>query len=335
MLIILAAFLFAAVSCGVGLVVLTRILPPDFLAAQMTARSNHSIAARQIGGLIVVPVIITTLLVFSDDLGLDTPFLFCLVTAMIGLWIIGWLDDRYELSETIRLAVQLVAACLVAYGLGGNFRLLPDLLPAPLEPVLVVVVLMVAINVTNFMDGLDLMTVVGTGIPLAGIALVCALGLAGLASGGMGAAAAGALTGFAFHNRPPARVFLGDSGSLPLGLVAGTALLVLARETSIIIALLIPLYYILDAGTTVLLRLFEGENILKAHSKHAYQVAKRAGWSVMKVVLHVAVLNIMLVACAVAALLFNHPMSLAAFLLIGTVATLLLLLDFRGRIRKL
>lgn len=335
MLIIIASFLFSALLCGLGLAILTRILPPEFLAAKMTVRSNHSVAAQQIGGLILVPTIIITILGFSSDFGFNPAFLLCLGSAMLLLWVVGGLDDRFELSEGIRLGVQLIAACLVAYGLGADFRLLPDLLPYWLEAALIVIVLMVAINVTNFMDGLDLLTVAGTGVPLAGIALIAALGLTSMASGGLGAAAAGALAGFAFYNRPPARIFMGDSGSLPLGLLAGTALLILARETHIVIAFIIALYYILDAGTTVLLRLCEGENILKAHSKHAYQIAKRAGWSVAKVVLHVAILNIVLIACAIAALIFNHPMSLAAFLLVGTAATLLLLLDFRGRIRKL
>lgn len=100
-------------------------------------------------------------------------------------------------------------------------------------------------------------------------------------------------------------------------------------------ALILPLYYVLDAGTTIILRGLAGENILKAHSKHAYQVAKRAGWSVMKVVNHVALLNIVLIACAATIMIFDHRISQIIFLLIAVVAVLLLLLDFRGRFRKL
>jgi UDP-N-acetylmuramyl pentapeptide phosphotransferase/UDP-N-acetylglucosamine-1-phosphate transferase len=154
-------------------------------------------------------------------------------------------------------------------------------------------------------------------------------------SGSLSAATAGGLLGFAFFNRPPARVFLGDSGSLPLGLITGTALLLLARETHIVVALILPLYYILDAGSTIIMRLSQGENILKAHSKHAYQVAKRAGWSVLKVVGHVALLNLILIACAVALLALDHLITRVAFLMVAVVATLVLLLDFRGRFRKL
>jgi UDP-N-acetylmuramyl pentapeptide phosphotransferase/UDP-N-acetylglucosamine-1-phosphate transferase len=272
---------------------------------------------------------------FGTDLGLTIDLVLCLSGACLLLWIIGGLDDRFDLSVATRFGSQFVAACLVAYGLGADFRLLPDLLPHWLEIMLIVITLVAAINVTNFMDGLDWMTVAGIGVPLAGIALLTAFRLSGMESGSIAAIAAGGLLGFAFFNRPPASIFLGDSGSFPLGLIAGTVLLLLARETHIIVALIPPLYYVLDAGMTIILRGLAGENILKAHSKHAYQVAKRAGWSVLKVVSHVMMLNVILIGCAAAIMVFDHALSQIIFLLVAVVAVLLLLLDFRGRFRKL
>ena len=335
MLFLLISFLVSAVLCGIGLYLLNRLLPERFLAARMSSRSNHTTVARQIGGLALIPAIIATMLIFAPDLEINMHLAICLSASSLLLWIIGGLDDRFELSEIIRLGSQFIAAGLVVYGLGADFRLLPDFLPHWLEVGLIVVALMVAINVTNFMDGLDLMTAAGIGIPLAGIGILAAAGLAGLESGGIGIIAAGGLFGFALFNRPPAKIFLGDSGSLPLGLIAGTALLLLARETHIAVALILPLYYILDAGTTIVMRLSQGENILKAHSKHAYQTAKRSGWSVLKVVGHVALLNLILIACAMALLSLDHIMTQFALLLVAIVATLVLLLDFRGRFRKI
>lgn len=335
MLLLLISFLISAALCGLGLYILSRLLPAGFLAARLNSRSNHTVAARQIGGLALIPAIIATLLILGIDFGIDNRLLLSLSGASLLLWIVGGLDDRYELSEVIRLGSQFVAAYAVLYGLGPEFRLLPGLLPYWLEAVLIVMALVIAINITNFMDGLDLMTAAGIGVPLAGVALLAALGLAGGLSGGIGAAAAGGIFGFALFNRPPASVFLGDSGSLPLGLIAGTVFLILARETHITAALILPLYYIIDAGTTIILRASQGENILKAHSKHAYQMAKRAGWSVLKVVGHVALLNAILIACAIALLALDHVLAQAAFLLVAVVATLVLLLDFRGRFRKL
>ncbi len=271
---LLVSFFVSALLCGIGLFLLSHLLPANFLAARMSSRSNHSIAARQIGGLALIPAILVTLAIFAPDLEVNMQLFLCLSGASLLLWVVGGLDDRYELSEIIRLGSQLLAAITVLYGLGPDFRLLPNLLPYWLEATLIVFALIIAINVTNFMDGLDLMTVAGLGVPLVGIALLGALGLTGLTSSGIGAVAAGGLLGFALFNRPPASIFLGDSGSPPLGLIVGTALLLLARETHIVVALVLPLYYILDAGTTIVMRAAQGENILKAHSKHAYQIAK-------------------------------------------------------------
>jgi len=335
MILLLVSFLASAILCGAGLYILSKILPSDFLTAGFNARSNHSTSARQIGGLALLPAILISLLMFGTDLGLSIDLVMCLLGASLLLWIIGALDDRFELSVKTRFGSQFVAACLVAYGLGPDFRLLPDVLPQWLELVLIVSVLITAINITNFMDGLDWMTVAGIGIPLMGLTLLSALRLSGIESGIVAATAAGGLLGFAIFNRPPATIFLGDSGSFPLGLIAGTALLLLAKETHIIVALILPLYYLLDAGTTIILRAIGGENIFKAHSKHAYQIAKRSGWTVPKVVGHVAFLNIILITCSTAVLAFDHLLSQIVFSLVAIVVVLLLLLDFRGRFRKL
>jgi len=185
MLFLLISFLVSAALCGIGLYLLNRLLPERFLAARMSSRSNHTTVARQIGGLALIPAIIATLLIFAPDLEVNAQLALCLSGASLLLWIVGGLDDRYELSEIVRLGSQFIAAGVVVYGLGPDFRLLPELLPHGLEAALIVIALMVAINVTNFMDGLDLMTAAGIGIPLAGIGILAALGLAGLESGGI------------------------------------------------------------------------------------------------------------------------------------------------------
>jgi len=335
MILLLISFVASAILCSAGLYILSVLLPRSFLSAGINPRSNHSIPAQQIGGLALIPAALVVLLLFGPDLGISIELAVCLSVASLILWIVGVLDDRFELPVYLRFGSQIIASCMVLYGLGPEFRLLPVMLPHWLEAALIVIILVAAINITNFMDGLDLMTVAGLGIPLLGIAILTMLQLSGLESGALAAILAGGLFGFAFFNRPPASIFLGDSGSLPMGLLTGTALLLLARETHIAVALVLPLYYLLDAGTTIILRLIAKENILKAHSKHAYQVAKRAGWSVLKVVCHVGLLNVILITCAAAMLHFDHLLSQIIFLLVAIVAVLILLLDFHGRFRKL
>ncbi|MBV2143020.1 glycosyltransferase family 4 protein [Falsochrobactrum sp. TDYN1] len=335
MFLLLVSFLASAVLCAAALYVLSSLLPARFLAAQFSARSNHTVPARQIGGLALIPAILITLWMFGTDNGVNSSLVLCLCGATALLWIIGGLDDRFELSVATRFSSQFIAACLVVYGLGPDFRLLPDILPHWAEIALIVIALVATINVTNFMDGLDLMTAVGIGAPLVGVVLLATLHLAGMESGTIAAITAGGLLGFAFFNRPPASIFLGDSGSFPLGLLTGTAFLLLAQETHIVVALILPLYYILDALTTIILRAIAGENILKAHSRHAYQIARRSGWSVLKITGHIALLNIILIGSAIAMMSLDHMFVRIAFLLVAIVAVLLLLLDFRGCFKKL
>lgn len=295
---IIFSFLVTACASAILLAVIMQVLPAGFLAAAVTERSNHTQAARQLGGLAVVPAILCSLWIFGPDNGSDRTFPMCASVASLLLWVIGFLDDRHHLPESVRLISQLAASAIAIYGLGPNFRLLPELLPFLVERGLLVVALVYFINLTNFMDGLDLMVVSGLGVPLAILAGFSAFGLAAVGTGNLAASIAGGLAGFALFNRPKARVFLGDSGSLPIGLLSGLAFFLFARDMSVWAGLILPLFFISDATSTLLMRLAARENIFAAHSKHAYQVAKRSGWSVWNVVLIVGALNLVLGVCA-------------------------------------
>ena len=326
---IIAPFLAAAVASAVLLAIIMRALPADFLGAAVTDRSNHTQAARQLGGLAIVPVIVASLWIFGPAAGLDRQFLGATSLAAGLLWIVGFLDDRHHLPETIRLASQLAASAVAIYGLGADFRLLPELLPFLVERCLLVLALVYFINLTNFMDGLDLMVVSGLGIPLALLAGFSAFGLAALGTGSLAASIAGGLAGFAIFNWPKASVFLGDSGSLPIGLLSGLAFFRLGHDLSIWAGLIMPLFFIADATSTLFMRLAAGENIFAAHSKHAYQVAKRSGRSVWNIVIKVGVLNLVLGACAVAAA--QHGLFRAAGILVALIGIGFVLLRFRAR----
>jgi UDP-N-acetylmuramyl pentapeptide phosphotransferase/UDP-N-acetylglucosamine-1-phosphate transferase len=114
------------------------------------------------------------------------------------------------------------------------------------------------------------------------------------------AALLGAMLGFAPFNRPVAKVFLGDVGSLPIGLLLGWCLLELAYSNNLTAALLLPLYYLADATVTIFRRLAAGEKIWTAHRSHYYQRATDNGFTVTTVVGIVFVLNLVLVGFAVA-----------------------------------
>src|SRR5262249_40176585 len=145
-----------------------------------------------------------------------------------------------------------------------ELRLLP-ILPWWGERILLLIGTLWFVNLVNFMDGLDWMTVVEV-VPITG-----ALGTLGLLGyfpwqgTVISLALCGATIGFAFFNRPVAKLFLGDVGSLPIGLLLGWLLVTLAGGGARPAAALLPLYYVADSTVTLLRRTANREVIWQAH----------------------------------------------------------------------
>ncbi len=89
-----------------------------------------------------------------------------------------------------------------------------------------------------------------------------------------------------------AKIFLGDVGSLPIGLLLGWCLLQLAYGQQFAAALLLPLYYLADATVTLLRRMIRREPFWAAHRSHFYQRATDNGFTVLRVVSEVFALNV-------------------------------------------
>lgn len=275
---ILIVTLLACASSTAGLVLLNRLTSPEFLVAGVNPRSNHSHRPRQLGGLgLLAAWLIALAAVLQTGAGVTPVVLLGLALALLAL--VGFFDDLKHRPILLRLAVHVVASLLALAALPELvWRGLP-LLPAGAGFAISVLVLVACINIVNFMDGLDLMSVAGAGIPLGFAAIVLAgpgeTGMAALLAAG----AAGGLLAFAWFNRPPARLFLGDSGSLPLGLVCGLALLALQDSRGGLNGLVPFAYYAVDAISTIATRAIRLEPFWRAHSQHAYQKAYRAGMS--------------------------------------------------------
>jgi UDP-N-acetylmuramyl pentapeptide phosphotransferase/UDP-N-acetylglucosamine-1-phosphate transferase len=172
------------------------------------------------------------------------------------------------------------------------------LLPPALDTVAAALLWVWFVNLFNFMDGIDGIagseaTAIGLGI------VVVAGGVSTLAVPAVVIAAAA--LGFLVWNWAPARIFLGDVGSVPLGYLLGFLLYGLTLRGEWQAALILPLYFLTDASLTLLRRLARGERVWQAHREHFYQRAVQRGLSHAAVVLRVVAADIVLVACACAA----------------------------------
>jgi len=229
-----------------------------------------------------------------------------------------------------RLLLQALAVTAVIFALPSDMHII-SFLPVWLERLLLVIGGLWFVNLVNFMDGIDWMTAAEI-VPVA--AALVALGCLGaLARDGIDVALAlgGAMIGFAYFNRPTAKLFLGDVGSLPIGLVTGWLLVLLAGGGHLTAALLLPLYYLADATLTLLRRLTNGERVWQAHRTHYYQRATDRGFSVTEIVARVFAVNLGLGVLALTTVIEDSHLVDAAALAGGAALVGWLLYSFTRR----
>jgi Fuc2NAc and GlcNAc transferase len=197
--------------------------------------------------------------------------------------VVGFLDDRLGLPSGLRLLVQIGAGCLAVLALGPVRELALAGWRLPLGPFALPVTVLGLVwltNLYNFMDGIDGLA--------AGHTLVVT-GMATLLFAGTGApdlrfvtsALAAVTLGFLPWNWAPARIFMGDVGSLFLGFILGVLGLagVAAGAVTVPGWTLLMGVFVFDATVTLVRRMLRGERLDAAHRRHAYQRAVQSGWS--------------------------------------------------------
>jgi UDP-N-acetylmuramyl pentapeptide phosphotransferase/UDP-N-acetylglucosamine-1-phosphate transferase len=245
--------------------------------------------------------------------------------------VLGALDDIKALSVSWRFIGQGLAALVVCLSLPDSVRFFPEILPLLLERALLVIGVVWYVNVINFLDGIDWMTVAEIVPMTLGLAGLWGLGAIPDAVGILALALLGAMLGFGVFNKHPAQIFLGDAGSLPVGLLLAFMLIVVAA-TSKTAAILLALYTIADATLTLGRRAWNREHLLSAHKSHFYQRAVAGGFSVPQVTGCVFLLGLLLAGLAIAAVLAKTVAANLVLLAIGVSATgLVLYVMARGR----
>jgi UDP-N-acetylmuramyl pentapeptide phosphotransferase/UDP-N-acetylglucosamine-1-phosphate transferase len=302
-----------------GLLVLLRPWLARHVAAIPNSRSSHHNPTPQGAGIAVA---FATLAVTWTSLALipalheQSAYLLGLTAAVALLATVGAIDDIRPLPALPRFLVQVAAVGIVIMSLPQQLHVLP-FLPWWIERGLLFIGVVWFVNLVNFMDGIDWMTVAET-VPVTGAIIVIGLGgenepLPTLAA----AALFGAMLGFAPFNKPVAKLFLGDAGSLPIGLILAWLLIVLAGRGHLAAAVLLPLYYLADATITMAWRIANRERVWEANRCHFYQVATARGFSVANVIAVVLAANTGLAGLAVLTVLVHRPLVSAGALMGG------------------
>jgi len=297
----LAAFVgvFVATYAGTGLVLL--LLMWLSLFDQPNERSSHTTPIPRGGGLAVVPVVLGAWAWVGHFMSAATPVAFTVIWCALALAAISWLEDWRGVPTIVRLLAQVAAVSVALFAMRDFGPFFGGFLSPNLDLFAVAVLWVWFINLYNFMDGIDGITGVETACLGLGVALVAAL--ANLDGGFtmFGTTLAAAAFGFLWWNWQPARVFLGDVGSIPLGFLSGWLLLMLADQGQWAVALILPLYYLADATITLLRRIARRERFWRAHRQHFYQQATQWRMRHRDATLWILAANVVLIALALVA----------------------------------
>jgi UDP-GlcNAc:undecaprenyl-phosphate/decaprenyl-phosphate GlcNAc-1-phosphate transferase len=226
-------------------------------------RSLHTEPIPRVGGVAIMAGIL------SGWILLIQYWAWWIVLPALGLFLLSMVDDVRSLSPKMRLIGHFTAAAIVLWGAGVELLWL--------LPVLLFIVWMT--NLYNFMDGSDGLA---GGMALFGFSFY---GIAALMNGNeafamMNFSIGAAALGFLYHNFHPAKVFMGDAGSIPLGFLAA-AFGVWGWQQGywpFWFPILVFSPFVADATVTLLKRAWHRENLAQAHREHYYQRLVRMGW---------------------------------------------------------
>ncbi|HET7549507.1 MAG TPA: UDP-phosphate N-acetylglucosaminyl 1-phosphate transferase [Usitatibacter sp.] len=267
---LLAAIGLPAVISGALIALLMRSRLARHLLDRPNERSLHRVPTLRIGGIGVMAAALPWAFWQADR------SMALVLACAAALALLSLADDLRSLPAGVRLAAHLAAAALVVSQAG-----------MPLAPAAIVVVAIAWMtNLFNFMDGADGLAGGMGAIGFAAYAI--AAGFAAQPALAIAAAAlASACAGFLAFNFPPARVFLGDAGSVPLGFLAGA--LGLYGWSRGAWAPWFPCIafapFVVDATITLLRRTAAGERPWHAHRGHYYQRLVLSGWSTRRLAL--------------------------------------------------
>jgi len=313
--------------CAVAGLWLALRLFSNLAVAIPNERSSHKLPTPQIGGVIIIPIYLAFTLAFSERSFSAHSETLVLIYAPLALAIVGFADDSYGLPVFLRLPLFTAISVYAVFSpefqesLTGHHWLMPFLLGFAVLSFL---------NFTNFMDGMDGMLVVEF-VPILSLLLILSsLGHVVSLEPVVLIALLAVLLGFACFNLPPAKMFMGDAGSLSLGFLVAFFLVQVALEKNFVSAILPALYFIADTCLTLTKRIIRGEKIWRAHRQHAYQRAMDSGQSVVSILIRIVLANTTLCVLSYWALDTSVP-KLALIALAGGIVVLLLLLSLERR----
>jgi Fuc2NAc and GlcNAc transferase len=260
-----------------------------------TERSSHVVPTPRGGGLAIVSTHLAALLALKIAGFLSIRELMALEIGGVAVALVGFADDRKSVPPVVRFSVHLAAAIFVVAMIGGiPFSELFGSNIQSLDKIVGVLGIAWAINLFNFMDGIDGIAGAET-IFISASAAVMIFVLGG--SAGV-IAALGCLSmaslGFLIWNWPPAKIFMGDIGSGFVGFMLAALSILISHRMAFPVQVwpILGGVFLIDATVTLVRRMLRGDRWHQAHRTHAYQHLAQIWRKHLPVTLFVCALNI-------------------------------------------
>ncbi|WP_341763643.1 glycosyltransferase family 4 protein [Candidatus Tisiphia endosymbiont of Beris chalybata] len=301
-------FLLAFMSTTLLTRLLIPILPSLGLVDIPNNRRAHSKITPRGGGLAIVIVIIIGFSSYEYFLtsSLTNSIKFLPVLSIIS--IISFLDDLISIPIFIRLIIHIICSAIAARLFLSPHSLFHYEVPAAIDFLLVVIALTTFLNIYNFLDGIDGISCSESTHLSITLLILCYLKTDTIINVNLivilNVLILACSLSFLLFNWNPAKIFLGDVGSISLGFMLGLCFLLVSASSSrlFIASCIAPLYYLADGGLTILTRLLNKEKIWQPHLQHFFQKAVRKGKTHRQIVSRIISCNILLMLLSITSL---------------------------------
>ncbi|WP_425360013.1 MULTISPECIES: UDP-phosphate alpha-N-acetylglucosaminyltransferase [unclassified Candidatus Tisiphia] len=285
-------------------------------------RRVHNRITPRGGGIAIVIVVIVGLISYEYFTTKALINSIKILPLLLIISTISFLDDLISVPVFIRLIIHIICSTISIVLFLSPALLFHHELPLYIDFVLSIIYLTTFLNIYNFLDGIDGISGAESIHLSITILILCYLKYDTIINTNfiiiLNIIILGCSIGFLIFNWHPAKIFIGDVGSISLGFLLGLCLLLISASSIdlFIASSIASLYYMTDGGLTILIRLLNKEKIWQPHLKHFFQKAVKNGKSHREVVCKIIICNILLMVLSITSLHFPLVSTIFAVLVV-------------------
>ncbi|MCC8416958.1 MAG: glycosyltransferase family 4 protein [Rickettsia endosymbiont of Bryobia graminum] len=303
-------FVLSFIGTSFLTLLLVKVLPFFGLVDIPDQRRAHNKVTPRGGGLAIVIMVIMAASIYEYFLATSSIGTVRILGILLVISMVSFLDDLIHIPVVVRLITHVICSVAVVILFLSPALLFHNELPPYLDVIVSIVGLTAFLNIYNFLDGIDGITCSESIHLSITILILCYLKSDIIMHANLiiilNVIILGSSIGFLLFNWQPAKIFLGDIGSISLGFLLGFSLLLISASSAhlFVASVIASLYYLADGGLTILIRLINREKIWQPHLKHFFQKAVQKRKTHRQVVSRIALCNLLLMVFSITSLYF-------------------------------